>query len=57
MSADFLAAKAFSQLKEQKALNHNLRELMKDDDRNQRMYREFGGVYRHPSTLLSACRR
>ncbi|CDJ31847.1 glucose-6-phosphate isomerase, putative [Eimeria mitis] len=44
MSSEFLNTKALGLLQQQKEKKHNLRELMQDEDRNQRMYREFGGV-------------
>ena len=44
MSSEFLATKAFGQLKQQQRLNHNLRELLKDETRNDRMFREFNGT-------------
>lgn len=44
MSSEFLATKAFGQLKQQQGLKHNLRELVKDEARNDRMYTEFNGV-------------
>ncbi|CAK51434.1 glucose-6-phosphate isomerase [Eimeria tenella] len=44
MSSQFAACKALKELQHQKERNCNLRELIKDDERNQRMYREFGGA-------------
>lgn len=44
MSSEFLATKSFGQLKQQQGLKHNLRELVKDEARNDRMYTEFNGV-------------
>lgn len=44
MSQAFLASPAFGQLKQQAGLKHNLRELVKDEARNDRMFREFGGI-------------
>ncbi|KAL8424464.1 hypothetical protein Efla_005020 [Eimeria flavescens] len=44
MSADFVASKAFGRLKQQKGLSHNLRDLVKDEARNARMFREFRGI-------------
>lgn len=44
MSSEFLATKAFGQLKQQQGMKHNLRELVKDEARNDRMYTEFNGV-------------
>ncbi|KAL8448900.1 hypothetical protein Emed_003470 [Eimeria media] len=44
MSAAFASSPALAQLKQQKGLNHNLRELVKDGARNERMFKEFKGV-------------
>ncbi|CDI84809.1 glucose-6-phosphate isomerase, putative [Eimeria praecox] len=44
MSSEFLSTKAVERLQQQKDLKHSLRELMQDEERNERMYREFGGV-------------
>lgn len=44
MSQEFLSSKAYSQLKQQNGLGHSLRELVKDEARNDRMFKEFNGV-------------
>ncbi|CDI80540.1 glucose-6-phosphate isomerase, putative [Eimeria acervulina] len=44
MSSEFLSTKSVGLLQQQKGLNNSLRELMQDEERNARMYREFGGV-------------
>lgn len=44
MSEQFVNCKAIEQLKQQKNLNHNLRELVKDNDRTDRMFKEFNGI-------------
>lgn len=44
MSAAFALSPALAQLKHQKGLDHNLRELVKDGARNERMFKEFKGV-------------
>ena len=44
MSSEFLSTKSVGLLQQQKGLNNSLRELMQDEERNARMYREFGGT-------------
>ncbi|OEH75583.1 glucose-6-phosphate isomerase [Cyclospora cayetanensis] len=41
---DKLQKRACGLLKQQKGLKHNLRELLKDEARNDRMFREFNGI-------------
>ncbi|CDJ54119.1 glucose-6-phosphate isomerase, putative [Eimeria brunetti] len=44
MSSEFLATNAVKRLQQQKGLSNSLKQLMQDEERNERMYREFDGV-------------